>query len=177
MLFIFFRIGIKYPHFSKRYKLIGCLNALNNYVKDYGELQKVVMKSWYKVGANILNNKIDLYSNKNYEANNAWGFFNYVKQKRLPSKTIRNYLDSIISNKNVYRVLFDAITESTGTGEYGYRVEKDNYETIGLANISKIEDFLKNKKQINESQRRVLSVYQRFWDCKIVCVRMNDSLN
>ena len=149
-------------HFSKRYKLIGCLNALNNYVKDYGELQKVVMKSWYKVGANILNNKIDLYSNKNYEANNAWGFFNYVKQKRLPSKTIRNYLDSIISNKNVYRVLFDAITESTGTGGYGYRVEKDNYETMGLANISKIEDFLKNKKQINESKRRVLSVYQRF---------------
>lgn len=156
-------------HFSKGYKLIGYLHILNNYVKDNVKLQKVVTKTWYKVGANILNNNINLYSDKNYEAGNAWGFFYYVKQRKLPSKTTLNYLNSIISNKNIYRVLFDAISESktipaskTISSEYWYKVNRDYYETMGLANISKIRNILEEAKPTNESQRRVLDVYQKF---------------
>lgn len=157
-------------HFSKGYKLIGYLHILNNYVKDNVKLQKVVTKTWYKVGANILNNKINLYSDKNYEAGNARGFFNYVKQKKLSSKTTSNYLNSIISNKNIYRVLFDAITEIETISEskiesskYRYQIGKDNFELMGLANISsKIKVILKEQKPTNESQRRVFNVYQKY---------------
>lgn len=97
------------------------------------------------------------------------GIFYYVKQRKLPSKTTLNYLNSIISNKNIYRVLFDAISESktipaskTISSEYWYKVNRDYYETMGLANISKIRNILEEAKPTNESQRRVLDVYQKF---------------
>lgn len=149
-------------HFNKRYELVGSLDILENYVKDNDELQKIVIKTWYQLCENILNNHINLYDDENYEAENAWGFFNGIRNKKMPLKIISNYLSSIISNENVYRILFDSITESTGTLGYGYWIQKKNFEAMGLDNVPKLEGIIKEQGPINESQRKVFDAYQRY---------------
>lgn len=149
-------------HFNKRYELVGSLDILENYVKDNDELQKIVIKTWYQLCENILNNHINLYDDENYEAENAWGFFNGIRNKKMPLKVISNYLSSIISNENVYRILFDSITESTGTLGYGYWIQKKNFEAMGLDNVPKLEGIIKEQGPINKSQRKVFDAYQRY---------------
>lgn len=149
--------------FDKRYELVGCLNNLSNDVKDNSKLQRVVAQSWYQLCENILSNHINLYNDKNYGAENALGFFNYIKIKKLPLKIISDYVNSIISKENIYRILFDSMIKSrTATSKYGYQVEKNDFEAMGLNNVPKLEGILKEQRPTNESQRRVFDAYQKY---------------
>lgn len=150
--------------FDKRYELVVCLYSLSNDVKNSdSKLRRVVTQSWYQLCENILNNHINLYNDENYGAENAFGFFNYIKIKKLPLKIISDYVNSIISTENIYRILFDTMIKSkTVTLKYGYQVEKKDFEVMGLDNVPKIEDILQQHKPANESQKRVFDVYQRY---------------
>lgn len=148
--------------FYKRYELLQCMDTLNSFAEKVDWLQKLTTKCWYEICKNILKNKVNLYEDGIYEDKNAWGLYRYVKHQKLSPKCISDYLDSIISDKNVYRILNDAVRESRGTKGYGYRLENEYLNTMGLAHVSKLRTILQKTKPVNASQERVYLAYHKY---------------
>ena len=95
-----------FSQFENRYDLLGYLSILNSYVEDDNKLQKVIVQFWGQMCERIWLKHINLYSKKNYGAYNAWGLYNYIKRNKNYSQGVSGYLSSILSEKNVYRILF-----------------------------------------------------------------------
>lgn len=94
-----------FSQFENRYDLLGYLSILNSYVEDDNKLQKVIVQFWGQMCERIWLKHINLYSKKNYGAYNAWGLYNYIKRNKNYSQGVSGYLSSILSEKNVYRIL------------------------------------------------------------------------
>lgn len=152
----------KLSQFGNRYELLGNMHILDIYVKDDNKLHKVVNQFWSKMCKKILNKNINLYNDEYYEANNAWGLYSYVEQKNVPLAKVSDYLNSFISEKNVYRILFDSMIESRGSAGYGYWLDEEHYKAMNLAKVPKIRDLLNKNMPTNESQRRVYDAYERY---------------
>ena len=148
--------------FENKYDLLGYLNILSNYVEDDDKLQKLVMQIWCQMCETVWIKHINLYSDENYEVDNAWGLYNYVKQDHKFPQDISNYLNQILSEKNIYRILFDSMIESIGPLGYGYQVGVDYYNIMDLDHIPEIKMILDKKKPINESQKRVYDIYEKY---------------
>ena len=86
----------------------------------------------------------------------------YIKQQKLPSKYISDYLNSIISDKNVYWILFDTISKSIANMGFGYQLTKEYFDAMDLAHVSKLKLVLEKAVPGNISQKRVYDVYQKF---------------
>ncbi|NME31134.1 hypothetical protein HF869_09040 [Lactobacillus amylovorus subsp. animalium] len=82
--------------FNRSYDLVGNIAMLDGYVKNIDWLHNLTTKCWHEICKNILSDQADLYNDKNYEDDNAWGLYRYIKQQKLPSKYISDYLNSII---------------------------------------------------------------------------------
>lgn len=148
--------------FCKRYELLQCMDTLNSFAERVEWLQKLTTKCWYEICKNILKNKVNLYEDGIYGDENAWGLYRYAEQQKLSPKCISNYLDSIVSDKNVYRILNDAVRKSRGTKGYGYRLENEYLNTMGLMHVSKLRTILQKTKPANASQERVYLAYQKY---------------
>lgn len=153
-----------FKNYYNRYELLGYIYILNNFVKEVDWLQKLTKDCWYGICKNVLNNHINLYENGIYGYENAWGLYRYAKQQKLSPKCISNYLDSIITSKNVYRILFDAMPRSVGSQRYGYRLEKAYLDMMDLAHVYKLENILKHVVPVNASQKKVHTAYQNYLD-------------
>ena len=103
-----------------------------------------------------------MYENGIYGDENAWGLYRYAEQQKLSPKCISNYLDSIITSKNVIRILFDAMLRSVGDQGYGYRLEKTHLDIMDLAHVSKLENILKHVIPANASQKRIHTAYKNY---------------
>ena len=148
--------------FNRSYDLVGNIDMLDGYVKNIDWLHNLTTKCWHEICQNILSDQPDLYNDKNYEDDNAWGLYRYIKQQKLPSKYISDYLNSIISDKNVYRILFDAISKPMSDKGFGYRLTKEYFDALDLAHVSKLKLVLEKAVPGNISQKRVYDVYQKF---------------
>ena len=148
--------------FNRSYDLVGNIAMLDGYVKNIDWLHNLTTKCWHEICKNILSDQADLYNDKNYEDDNAWGLYRYIKQQKLPSKYISDYLNSIISDKNVYRILFDAMSKPIGNRGFGYRLTKEYFDAMDLAHVSKLKLVLEKAIPGNISQKRVNDAYQKF---------------
>lgn len=129
----------------------------NEFILNKSEMQKLFSEMCEKVMANSIN----LYSDFNYSHNNASPFYNYWDQKE--SKSILKYLNKISSSKNVYRILFDTFSFTVNKNdEYGYKVDKQVYDKMQLSHLSKLNDLLNENRAMNNDQRRVVDIYQRY---------------
>lgn len=150
-----------FSQFENRYDLLGYLSILNSYVEDDNKLQKVIVQFWGQMCERIWLKHINLYSKKNYGAYNAWGLYNYIKRNKNYSQGVSGYLSSILSEKNVYRILFDSMIESVGALGYGYRIGGVYYNTMDLKYMPDIQVLLSRNMPTNESQKRVYAAYKR----------------
>lgn len=148
--------------FNRSYDLVGNIDMLDGYVKNIDWLHNLTTKCWHEICQNILSDQADLYNDKNYEDDNAWGLYRYIKQQKLPSKYISDYLNSIISDKNVYRILFDAMSKPIGNRGFGYQLTKEYFDAMDLAHVSKLKSVLEKAIPGNISQKRVNDAYQKF---------------
>lgn len=145
--------------FNRSYDLVGNIDMLDGYVKNIDWLHNLTTKCWHEICQNILSEQADLYNDKNYEDDNAWGLYRYIEQQ---NKYISDYLNTIISDKNVYRILFDAMIKSTGDRGYGYKLAKEYFDILDLTHVSKLKLILEKAVPGNISKQRVYDVYQKF---------------
>lgn len=115
----------------------------------------------------VFEESIDIYDNNNYCRGNIWALYNFNKEKT------QKYLNKVIKSENIYLLLNDLISISSGTRGYGYLISDDainkllpdidiNYyiDTRGK-NLNKKEKFIKNVyfKSINNKDPFEKGVY------------------
>ena len=104
---------------------------------------------------NIINNNIDLYSDENYSYGNIWGLYNYDKDK-----TVR-YIENIICDKYVFRLLNDIVSRSIGTNGYGYSIRKENIEALA-PNIDIDELIKKRGTDLSTDEKFIKEIYEHY---------------
>ncbi len=131
------------------------------YNDDQKEKLNYIKSKFKEMIAYVLDNprKINLYSDKYYSLKNIWGIYRFnngLKEK------LQNYIKKCITKDNVTKLLGDFIRVGyTGT-EYIYSFEKSTIEClIKEEDLDKILSKIKIE-QLNEEQKFVLSVYQKY---------------
>lgn len=108
-------------------------------------------ESYKKLIANVTTNKINIYSNKNYSRHNIYCL--------IDSEECMNQMKNI-NEKNIFAFLADMISNSVGTGGYGYSINLDifnklsSYEIVD-AILSKIND-----EDLNDIEKFIKRVYK-----------------
>ena len=73
---------------------------------------------------------------------------------------MHSYMRKIVTESNIFRILSDMISESTGTMGYGYYLNKEYIESLfGEKNI--IEDILRKVIPSSETEKFILSMWER----------------
>lgn len=74
-----------------------------------------------KMVEEILKNHIDLYADQYYHPRNAWGMCRNLKERE---GVFREYIKSIVSHKNIFRILYDVMGHSFGS-QHTYYFQSD----------------------------------------------------
>lgn len=148
-----------------RYNMLSAIADIVYYMKHtYSGLNSNIddmQKVFDEMCKEILNNTVNLYSDYNYSFGNTYSFYDYWDQK--DDKNILKYLNKIVSSKNVYRILFDTFSFTVNeSDEYGYKVNKQVYDRMQLSQLFKLNDLLNEKQDMNNDQKRVVDIYQRY---------------
>ena len=160
-------------------------NELNDFLniikKDYGHLCLLFeLLSWVrneKTGGNskaydaifavysnlcttVVNNKVDLYDNTNYSFHNILGLIWYYSENTQKDLVLKPYFEDIFNEKNIYRMIGDAIRCSIGS-VYGYSISEDVLKCLYL------EQDMINKAVIanpptTDSEKVVLDIYKKY---------------
>lgn len=124
----------------------------NSFDQDYNEKLYIELdESYKKLIANVTTNKINIYSNKNYSRHNIYCL--------IDSEECMNQMKNI-NEKNIFAFLADMISNSVGTGGYGYSINLDifnklsSYEIVD-AILSKIND-----EDLNDIEKFIKRVYK-----------------
>lgn len=104
--------------------------------------------------AKIIDNRIDLYLNKNY----IYGQLNVLK-RYIPGREISEYINEIATPRNIIRIIADNITISTNGISHYMNLNSNNLNYyIG---DNKIKYLLqKRSKVLNEDEKLIINVYK-----------------
>ena len=140
---------------SQAYSKIAIIyQILRNMERDNGTHLTRIQELYKNMCDTIVSKKIDLYLNENYHFHNIIGLLAHYEKS---TKIIKDYMLNIISTRNIYRVLGDAISFNIGNN-YNYYISKDTYNL--LLNGIDIDRFIREHPPKTDSEKFVLSVYQ-----------------
>lgn len=123
--------------------------------KQLDQLQKSLCKT-------VFDNNINLYSNDYYHPRNIRGLYSYCKE--VCPEAFKPYIASIISEQNIYRIIWDITTQSIGT-EYSYSISKESLD-IFFDDTTIIENIFSNTQPKTESEKFVKKIYMSSKDGK-----------
>lgn len=123
--------------------------------KQLDQLQKSLCKT-------VFDNSINLYSNDYYHPRNIRGLYSYCKE--VCPEAFKPYIASIISEQNIYRIIWDITTQSIGS-EYSYSISKESLD-IFFDDTTIIENIFSNTQPKTESEKFVKKIYMSFKDGK-----------
>jgi hypothetical protein len=108
------------------------------------------------MGANIINQSINLYDDELYSPKNIWALFRIYKEENT---VIRQYIKEMINENNIFRLLYDIIGISIGSKiKYSISSESINY----LTTVGEIDEILKITKAKTRDQEFILDVYNNY---------------
>lgn len=107
--------------------------------------------------AEILNNNINLYEDIFYLEKNIWGLYDMSEDKK---DSIKNYIESIISEKNIFRFLNDIINVSFSGERYKYFIKKEDLEIF--TSKADIDLILERVEPKTSNEEFILKVYDEY---------------
>lgn len=140
------------------------INNSTPYTKVYlnDKIIKYLKNMLEKWSIEIFASNIDLYTDRYYVYRNIWGLYSFLIDQTKSSKKFSSYINSILSNKNIFRVLFDVIEyESQDSNNYFYKIEDESFKKLGLE-PDKLDSIIANNTPKNESQKIILDAYTRY---------------
>ena len=108
----------------------------------------------------IIEQKINLYDTEYYSQNNIWALYRYFKE--ADNAVFTTYISEIISSKNIYRILWDTTSLSSGSdGLNRYYVNEENFH-IFFDNQSVADQLIEERPPRTDDEKFVFSVYQAY---------------
>ena len=106
----------------------------------------------------IIEQKINLYDTEYYSQNNIWALYRHFKE--ADNAIFTTYISEIISSKNIYRILWDTTSLSSGSdGLNRYYVNEENFH-IFFDNQSVADQLIEERPPRTDDEKFVFSVYQ-----------------
>lgn len=149
---------------SEGYGKLGVILNIWNWLKsdkyDNSEIRKQraeKLKSHHTAMCErVVKEKIDLYSDAYYHAENAWGMYHCYKADDAV-KTFTSYIKDILSAENVYRVLWDVKTCAIGDN-YQYSISDKNL-AVYLGDIEVVKKLVEENPPKNKDEEFVYQMY------------------
>lgn len=149
---------------SEDYRKLGVILRIWNWLKgdkyDNSEIRKQraeKLKSHHTaICERVIKEKIDLYSDAYYHAENAWGLYHFHKANDTVD-SFTNYIKGILSAENVYRVLWDIKTCAIGDN-YRYSISDENL-TIYLGDIETVKRIVEKNPPKSKDEEFVYQMY------------------
>ena len=104
----------------------------------------------------VVKEKIDLYSDAYYHAENAWGLYHCHKASNTVA-SFTSYIKGILSVENVYRVLWDVKTCAIGDN-YRYSISDENL-SIYLGDIEAVKKLVEKAPPKDKDEEFVYQMY------------------
>ena len=122
-----------------------------------GEIISLFNKLYSDMCATIVGNKVNLYDRHNYSQHNIYALSrNY--QNNL--EVIKQYFSDIYRSEYVYKVLADLVGESTGSKGYGYAIDKQNLDLLGVT-IAQIANSIETYPPKTESENKLKEIFDK----------------
>ena len=152
-------------NFSKNYNIqlledirMNCETFEKREKSNFGQLKKAVEVKYNELCNELLKGGIDIYQDSIYRRLKVWSLYRSIPEGE--KNIIHDYMNSIISKQNVFRILSDMIIESTGTRGYGYYLNEENIEML-FGNKITLRSFIKRSKPSNDTEKFILSIWAR----------------
>ena len=144
-------------NYKNMYFIRGILHWLKkeNNIYDQNDTEKLyneIDESYKKLISNVTNNKINIYTKDKYSRHNIYCLLDNDEGVNQ----IKN-----INQKNIFRFLSDMISNSVGTGGYGYSI---NFEIFNKLTTYDNIDFILSKtdeKSLNDIEKFIKNVYEK----------------
>ena len=142
-------------NFSNIYSLHVILHYMENESEKNVANYNLLNDKYNDICKKIINERINLYSNKYYSYGNIWGLYHYDKEK------VTEYVESMVNETNIFKFLNDLVTHSVGTNGYGYHIKHHNVDALG-PNVD-VQKFIKlYDKVLTEDQEFLLKIYNLY---------------
>lgn len=124
-------------------------------IGNFDEIKHESIVSQYNSMLNeICKKKIDLYDSQHYSKYNA----RCLEFDLADSQTVKEYFKEIISQKNIFKYLYDYMKVSSGSKGYGYTIDLE--KVYSIIPKERIEELLLNE-STNEDDLFVKEVYEK----------------
>lgn len=141
---------------SNDYKNLNLIDEIKYWITNESNKKddyiKIITDKYNEMCSDILEKNIDIYKNKHYAHSNIWSLY-----RNNPDST-KEYLIKIVSKENIFRILRDIISVSTGTRGYGYLIKQETKELL-LPSIDIDKYLTKEPKELNEGERFIKEIY------------------
>ena len=148
--------------FKSDYKNINSLGSLLHFMgidKNPDDPKVEQIKKFYiNICKEIIDNKVNIYSDDYYSFNNAYGII--FKYNEISEKEKTNYFESIATEKTIFRILGDIVSISI-SNVYSYSINDKNL-SLFFENNDIIDELLSKCNPKNESENFVVEIYNHY---------------
>jgi predicted KAP-like P-loop ATPase len=124
--------------------------------KNISGREQKLKELYQNMGVSIINQSINLYDDNLYSPKNIWALYRLYKDDNT---VIKQYIKDMISENNIFRLLYDIIGFSIGSS-IKYSISSKNISH--LTTIDEIDEILKNTEAKTEDQEFILEVYKNY---------------
>lgn len=142
-------------NFSNIYSLHVILHYMENESEKNIANYNLLKGKYDDICKKIIEERINLYSNKYYAYANIWGLYHYDK------KEVIKYVKSTVDGTNIFKFLNDLVSHSVGTNGYGYYIKQDTVDALGPnIGIQKLIDLYDD--ELTDDQKFLLNIYNLY---------------
>lgn len=147
---------------SKQYDKIETVNSISYWFESDNDNKNVLgrKEQWKenedRIVSDIINNDIDLYADEYYHLHNIWALYRNLKDEM---SVFQCYVKKRISRKNIFRMMYDTLGHSFGSG-HTYYISSDNFKK--LFEEEELKSYLRDIDAKTEDEEFLLQLYYMY---------------
>lgn len=147
---------------SKQYDKIETVNSISYWFESDKDNKNVVgrQEQWKgienRIVSDIIDHDIDLYADEYYHLHNIWALYRNLKDEL---SVFQCYVKKRINRKNIFRMLYDVLGHSVGSG-HTYYISSDNLKKLFEEEV--LKSYLKDVVVETEDEEFLLQLYYMY---------------
>ena len=129
--------------------------------QDIENLINTIEQIYHSHCKEVIENRIDIYDDQNYNRNNIIGLFDPYKTNENKDKILSQYIKDIFNPQYIYRYIGDMIKRSVGNNGYGYEISSDDLKWMYISE-DMIDNAIKSCPPNTPVEAFVLQVYEKY---------------
>lgn len=137
---------------------LNCSYFIKHGDSNYEVLFEIVESKYNELCDEILAHNIDIYNDSIYQRGKIWALYRCVSEDK--EEKIHNYMKNISSSNNIFKILSDMISESSGTMGYGYIMNEKYIDNL-FGEKEVLRKIVGKVTPQNETEKFILNMWDR----------------